>query len=79
MENEITTTLINFEVDWSKPTILIESNWWVLCPIIIISVIGYLIRFYKIKQNFSVHELSVDISAKPKMTFKVKNLNSINN
>ena len=72
MENEITTTLINFEVDWSKPTILIELNWWVLCPIIIISVIGYLIWFYKIKQKFSVHELSVDISAKPKMTFKVK-------
>lgn len=73
MENEIIkTTVINFEIDWSKPTILIETNWWVLGPIIIISVAGYLIWLYKIKQNFSVHELSVDISAKPKMTFKVK-------
>lgn len=73
MENEITkTTVLNFEIDWSEPTILIETNWWVLGPIILVSVIGYLIWLYKIKQNYSVHELGVDISAKPKMTFKVK-------
>jgi hypothetical protein len=73
MRNEIKkTTIINFEIDWSKPTIFIESNWWVLGPIIILTIICYLIWFYRIKQNFSVHELSVDISTKPRMTFKVK-------
>lgn len=73
MENEITkTTLINFEIDWSKPTLLLESNWYILGTIIIISVVAYLVWLYKIKSNFSVHEMSVDISAKPKMTFKVK-------
>ncbi|MCG8806486.1 hypothetical protein G1K75_12575 [Tenacibaculum finnmarkense] len=73
MENEITkTTLINFEIDWSKPTFLLESNWYILGPIIIISIGAYLIWLYKIKSNFSVHEMSVNISAKPKMTFKVK-------
>ncbi|MCB0743887.1 MAG: hypothetical protein KDC67_08285 [Ignavibacteriae bacterium] len=71
MDNE-TITLINFEIDWSKPTILIETNWWILIPILIIALIVYLIWLYKIKNNYSVHEMSVDISAKPKMTFKVK-------
>lgn len=71
MDNE-TITLINFEIDWSKPTILIETNWWILIPILIIALIVYLIWLYKIKNNYSVHEMSVDISAKPKMAFKVK-------
>lgn len=71
MDNE-TITLINFEIDWSKPTILIETNWWILIPILIIALIVYLIWLYKIKNNYSVHEMGVDISAKPKMTFKVK-------
>jgi hypothetical protein len=71
MDNE-TITLINFEIDWSKPTILLETNWWILIPILIIALIVYLAWLYKFKNNYSVHEMSVDISAKPKMTFKVK-------
>lgn len=70
MENN--TTLINFEIDWSKPTILLESSWWILLPILFIILIIYLIWFFKFKKSYSVHEMSVDISAKPKMTFKVK-------
>ena len=73
MEKEIEqTTVLNLEIDWAKPTILLESNWWVLGTIIIISILGYLIWYYKIKHNYNIHEMSVDISAKPKMTFKVK-------
>ena len=66
------TTLINFEIDWSKPTVLIESNWWILVPILVITLLVYLICTYKVKKNYSIHEMSVDISTKPKMTFKVK-------
>jgi hypothetical protein len=66
------TTLINFEIDWSKPTVLIESNWWILVPIIVITLLVCLIWLYKVRKNYSIHEMSVDISTKPKMTFKVK-------
>ena len=63
------TTIINFGVDWSKSTILIESNWWVVMPILTIALVVWL---YKFRKNYSVHEMNVVISAKPKMTFKVK-------
>jgi hypothetical protein len=66
------TTLINFEIDWSKPTVLIESNWCILVPIIVITLLVCLIWLYKVRKNYSIHEMSVDISTKPKMTFKVK-------
>lgn len=71
MDNE-KTKILDFEIDWSKPTLLIESDWWVLIPILVVGVIIYLIWIFRFKKNYKIHEMSVDISAKPKVTFKVK-------
>ena len=71
MDNE-KTKILDFEIDWSKPTLLIESDWWVLIPILVVGIIIYLIWIFRFKKNFKIHEMSVDISAKPKVTFKVK-------
>lgn len=71
MDNE-KTKILDFEIDWSKPTILIESDWWVLIPILVIGLIIYLIWIFRFKKNYKIHEMSVDISAKPKVTFNVK-------
>ena len=71
MESE-SITLIDFEIDWSKPKFLIESSWWILIPMILVLLIIYLVWICKFKKNYSVHEMSVDVSAKPKMTFRVK-------
>lgn len=73
MERDSTNiTLINLQVDWGEPSIYIQSSWWLLGILLLITLIGCLLWYKKARKNFSIHEMSVDISSKPKMTFKVK-------
>jgi hypothetical protein len=73
MEKDSTNiTLINLQVDWGEPSIYIQSSWWLLGILFIILLIGYLLWYRKVRDNFSIHEMSVDISSKPKMSFKVR-------
>jgi hypothetical protein len=73
MEKDSTNiTLIDFQVNLNEPSIYIQSSWWLLGIIILIILIGYILWYRKVRGNFLIHEMSVDISSKPKVSFKVK-------
>jgi len=73
METDSTIVkIIHLEIDWAQPSIFLHTSWWLLGASLTVFLIGLAVWYYKLRKNFGVHEMSVDISSKPKMSFKVK-------
>ena len=62
--------LINLELDYSKPSLFIETNWQFLFALIIIVIIICLIIRSLKGSSYRITEMTVEISGKPKATFK---------
>ncbi|HKB44633.1 MAG TPA: hypothetical protein VKC90_09585 [Chitinophagaceae bacterium] len=62
--------IIRVAFDRSKPSLIFETDWIVLLIIIAIILLVYFLR--KKFKWFGWHEMEVEISGSPKMTFKVE-------
>ena len=70
-DSTATHEILRFTFDSGKPALTIESDWLILTTIIIVMVLAYYI-----KRNFTKwfrwHEMEVEISGSPKVSFKVE-------
>jgi hypothetical protein len=74
MEKDTTALkIINFEIDYHKPSILIQSDWWVLIILVLIIALGGWIYRRYFRNNYHVSEFTVkmfDVEFKLQRTYE---------
>ncbi|MES2701298.1 MAG: hypothetical protein V4649_01610 [Bacteroidota bacterium] len=66
-----TYEIIRWSFNTGKPSMTIETNWIILIILVTILVAIFFIRKY-FSRTFHIHEMELEISGSPKMSFKVE-------
>lgn len=64
--------IIELSVNYRKPGLTFETNWWSLVILFALIVLIYFIRKRIVSSNYKLIEMDVEISGNPKASFKVK-------
>jgi len=67
-----TLEIIHIALDISKPSLAIESNWYLIGSILIIFFLLFFLWGRYLKKRYNIYDMAVEISGSPKATFKVQ-------
>jgi len=67
-----TLEIIHIFVDLSKPSLAIESNWYLIGSVLIIFPLLFFLWGMYLKTRYNIYDMEVEISGAPKATFKVQ-------
>jgi len=66
--------LIRLSFDWTKPSLIIESDWILVAGIAALILLAIYVKRY-LSKVFRWHEMTLEISGTPKLTYKVERNN----
>lgn len=72
MDNPVTYKIIGVYTDSSKPSLTIETNWYLVIATIVIILLAFIIWRKFIARKFNLYEMEVEMSGSPKAKFKVQ-------
>lgn len=67
-----TLEIIHIALDLSKPSLAIESNWYLIGSVLIIFSLLFFLWGMYLKTRYNIYDMEVEISGAPKATFKVQ-------